>query len=386
MPLVATQPGAPETGKAFPNAESLDNASNNEENRDAPVNPRDAIFDQMDDLLEEQRTAELAEAGEIPKGIRDDGLDEPPVEDLEGLASREQMHEPENPDTGLPADLKNDPFADYIVMDGDNAMFKTKVDGQEQLIPLDTARAQLQKHVAAEVRLQAVAADRKSLEEREEALRQNEALFDSKRQVAEQSPPPVDPDVSDQAIREEANEVVKSLFSGTEDQAAESLATLLRNSRQAQGPQVNAGEIANQAVAAARQQLQNERAVEDAETKKKDIDAGFKQFGDDYPDIVGDINLFRYADGLTDTIAAEHPDWAPSAVMAEAGKQTTEWVKSFGTASEAGQQPNDRHNRKRNLTRMPRNRAGVQPAGQEELVDTPQSMMDEIRSARGQGG
>ena len=33
-------------------------------------------------------------------------------------------------------------------------MFRTLVDGKEQFIPLDRARAQLQKHLAADIRLQ----------------------------------------------------------------------------------------------------------------------------------------------------------------------------------------------------------------------------------------
>lgn len=48
----------------------------------------------------------------------------------------------------------SDPLADYIVRpEGRPPQFRTVVDGKVVLIPLDKARAQLQKHVAADVRL-----------------------------------------------------------------------------------------------------------------------------------------------------------------------------------------------------------------------------------------
>lgn len=379
MPLEATQSGA-EKEKAFPVAEKLDKSLQNSDDRDVPVNPRDAIFDQMDEMIDRQR------AEEMETTVDEFNRDETVLELEPGLSSQDQMHQQAAEEgTELPDDLKSDPLADYIVMNGEAPMFKTKVDGEEQLIPLDAAKNQLQKHVAAEIRLQQAATERKNLEARAAALAENEAAFNARQQAAEASPPSVVSDVSDQDLEAEAREVVKTLFTGSETEAVEGLTELLGKTRQAPGPQVDPQEVANQAVAAARQQLEAERAQEAAAFREKDLNTGFEQFSKEYPDIVGDVNLFRYADGMTDTIEVEHPDWAPSKVMAEAGKRTRSWVESMKAPSEAERQPSDRHNRKRNLTPMPRARSGTQEAPAEAAAETPQSMMEEIRAARGQG-
>ena len=166
MPLQATQQGA-DKEKAFPNPETLDKSLQNNDDQEKPVNPRDAIFDQMDARLDEMRAEEIAEYDTQTEVNRDETI----LELEPGLQSQAPLHEePAGDDTGLPEDLKEDPLAEYIVMDGDAAMFKTKVDGEERLIPLDAARSQLQKHVAAEVRLARVAAERKDLDVREAAM------------------------------------------------------------------------------------------------------------------------------------------------------------------------------------------------------------------------
>jgi len=356
MPLepTATQEGAPDNIKSFPSPETLDKLKENSDDRDVPVNPRDAIFDAMDARLEEQRAGEIEE---YSTGERDDDLDggAPVIEP--GLNEQAEMHPAAEPDNGLPAELKNDALAEFIVMDGDSAMFKTKVDGEEKLIPLSNAKAQLQKHVAAEVRLAQVAAERKALEEREAIVQQNEATLNARIQAAEASPPPVSADVSDQDLQAEAQQVVQTLFRGSD-----------------------------QAVAATRKELAAERAREAQAQREKDIGSSFNKFSEDYPEIVSDVNLFRYADGLTDTIEVEHPDWDPPKIMAEAGKQTRAWVASLkGEAAPAPDpQPSDRHNRKRNLTPMPQVHSATQPRELEEAPQTPQSLIDEIRSARGQ--
>jgi len=385
MPLepTATQEGAPDNIKSFPSPETLDKLKENSDDRDVPVNPRDAIFDAMDARLEEQRAGEIEE---YSTGERDDDLDggAPVIEP--GLNEQAEMHPAAEPDNGLPAELKNDALAEFIVMDGDSAMFKTKVDGEEKLIPLSNAKAQLQKHVAAEVRLAQVAAERKALEEREAIVQQNEATLNARIQAAEASPPPVSADVSDQDLQAEAQQVVQTLFRGSEDEAVEGLTALLGKTRQAPGPQVDSQELVTQAVAATRKELAAERAREAQAQREKDIGSSFNKFSEDYPEIVSDVNLFRYADGLTDTIEVEHPDWDPPKIMAEAGKQTRAWVASLkGEAAPAPDpQPSDRHNRKRNLTPMPQVHSATQPRELEEAPQTPQSLIDEIRSARGQ--
>lgn len=380
----ARQPGEPVKQKAFPepgNPAGVDISKEGSDDEPKYVNPRDAVLADMDARIDEERQgdiranqAELAEASGF----------EPPVE--AGLQSQQQMH-PGGENDDLPEDLRNDPLADYIVMDGENAMFRTKVDGQERLIPLDAARTQLQKHVAAEIRLQQVAEERKDLDAREEQIRINEAALAEKlRQPPPGTPPGATSDVSEEDLRKEAQQLVSNLFTGTEAEAVESLTTLLGRTSQVATPQVDPTEIAAQAAKVVRQELSAEEQAEATAQLARDTTEGFKQFSKDFPDILADESLFRYADSLTDKIEAGHPEWTPTQVMAEAGKQTTEWVKSLkGEAPEADPPPGDeRTTRKRVLTRMPTPRSEVQGAAEEEQAETPQSVLDDIRASRGQ--
>lgn len=381
MSLEATQQGAPEKQSAFPSPETLDKQNENSENRDVPVNPRDAIMDNMEARIDQQRQEEMLEAGYVVSEEDTSYAAEPEQGAPEDIRNRVAAEEQEE----LPAELQNDPLADYIVMEDDVAMFRTKVDGEDRLIPLETAKATLQKHVAADVRLQQAARDRKDLEAREEAVRANELAYNARIKAQESSPPSVQSDVSDQDLQTEARDVVEVLFKGTEDEAIASLTTLLGKTRQPSGPQVDPTEVANAAVAAAKQQLAAERAAEDAKTNERKLNEGFKSFEQNYKDIVGDINLFRYADGLTDSISEENPDWSPTEVMAEAGNQTRLWVESLKAPEPEPDTITDRHGRKRKLTPMPTVRSGVQEREEGDSVETPASMMDDIRKARGQG-
>ena len=370
----------PAKGPAFPPppVEGVDSGEKNRDNTAVMVNPRDAFLADMDSKIDAQREAEIAQ-NQIE--LAEASGFTPPEELEEGLQNREQMHPEQIEEEGLPAELANDPLADYIVMDGDTPMFRTKVDGEEKFIPLDVAKTQLQKSVAAEVRLQQAAAERKQLDEREAQIRINEATLQERMNLTVTSPPP-DQDVSDQGQEDEVRGVVESLFTGTEDQAVEKLTHLL----QSRNPAVNTGEIANQAVAAARKQLDAENAVKVEEIRRQDINSGYKMFGADYPEIVKDPNLFAYADAMTDGISADNPTWGPSEVMAEAGRKTTEWVESLrGPSRPLADPAGDRRSNKRNLKPMPRPGSGAAQVGESsEPVETPQSMMAEIRKQRGQ--
>lgn len=368
MPQEATQQGAgtpnePEKQPAFPppgevgvdNPEdTIDNAS------ESRLSPREQMLANMDEKLDAQRHDEIRQANL----------------EAQGLESLEPLH-PEDP---APAPAEN-PLDEFVVYEGDELMFRTKVDGKEQLIPLDRARQQLQKHEAAEVRLQQAAEEKKRLDEREVQIRQTEATLAAR---ATESPSPLPepsvPDVSDQSFENEAREIVSSLFTGTEDQAAEKLTEVLGKMRQAPAPQapaIDPEQIATIAVTKAKEELRAEN-LEAAQA------TGYKQFLDEYADIAGDAALFRFADGKTETIEAEHPDWNPTQVMLEAGKQTREWVQSLKAPAPEPTPQVDRTTRKRELRPMPPTNTARHEREPEEPPETPRSVMDEIRASRGQ--
>lgn len=332
------------------------------EGKQKPVNPREAILARMDERLTQLREAEVAGISSVETIEDDEESDDeegqdPPVEEEES------------------SDTEADPLAQFVVVKGGKPMFRTKVDGVERLIPLTTAQAQLQKHEAAETRLQQASERNKALDNREARLRQEEAALVQKKKT-----PPPETDEDDPDLEEEARTLAKVLLTEPEDKVAESLAKTLKKLRQApKAPSVDANEIVSTAVKVVRKQMVDESFAEDQVE-------GIKAFERDFADINGDPNLYRYADALSDTIAQEHPTWKPSQVMAEAGKKTREWVASLkGGKPAPGLKSNDRLKMKQGLTPMPKSRSVKRQAPVQKREDnSPQAAMNEIRKSRGQ--
>jgi hypothetical protein len=267
-----------------------------------------------------------------------------------------------------------DPLAEYVVRQDGKAMFKTVVDGKQILIPLDKARAQLQKHLAADARLMQAAEQKRQLDAREAQLRQTEATLQARARQAEATP------IDDEALDTEASELVRALVSRPEAEAAKAMAATLKKVRQAT-PRINEEAIVARAKAEAKQEI--------AESEhRRALDAGFSEFTTAYPDIAADSELFATADRKTDAIAAEHPEWSPGKVMMEAGKQTRDWMKSVGIATRpsprAPNEPNNRQVAKSKLQPMPQSRS-VRPAPAEDAnaADDPLGYVAALRKSRG---
>lgn len=268
-----------------------------------------------------------------------------------------------------------DPLDEFIVREkGKPPQLKALVDGKVMLIPLDKARAQLQKQGAADARLRQVAEERKALDAR---ARQIEATEASLRARAAQPPaPPVD----DASIDAEATELVRSLVSEPEATAASKMAKVLKKIR-ASGPQIDVSAITRQAVSVAKEEIA-------AESTQRALVSGLSKFKTDYPDIAADPNLFALADRKTDAIAEEHPEWTPEQVMLEAGKQTQEWVATISGKRPAtnGAAPDSRRQQaKQKLTPMPQSRsARPAPTDDANAPDDPRAALAEMRKQRGQ--
>jgi hypothetical protein len=274
------------------------------------------------------------------------------------------------------APAAKDPLEEYVVREaGKPPMFKALVDGKVRLIPLDQARAQLQKHVAAEQRLEQATARSKELDARERALKA--------RETARVTPPkPVMPAYDDASLDADSKEIVRSLLSDSEDKAAGTVAKVLKKIRAAT-PQVDLNSVGKQAASIARQEI----AVED---HQRAMASGFDKFAADYSEIANDPKLFAIADREADAIAKEHPEWKPEQVFLEAGRKTNEWLTSMGVKPKAKPSaPSDldsrRQQAKQKLTPMPQARS-VRPAptADPNADDSPGGYLGDLRKARGQ--
>ena len=266
-----------------------------------------------------------------------------------------------------------DPLGDYVVRVEGKPMFRTLVDGKEQFIPLDRARAQLQKHLAADIRLQQASERQKQLDAREQSLRNVEETFKNRQHPSAQAPAFDDDKM--------ASELVRSLVSEPEDKAAARMATVFKAIRQASAPVLDRNALVREAAEVA------VKTIADRDNSRA-LETGFTQFTKDYPDIASDSDLFNLADKKSETIALEHPNWGPAQIMNEAGRQTREWLKSIGAKAPSGG-PNANltanQQRKQNLVPMPQARsARPAPATDATTDESPQQTLRDIQKSRGQ--
>lgn len=386
--------------------------------------PRDIQLEAMGARQEEARSAHIAEgldgdpgAAHIQAELVDAqaanraeaeaaGLLEPLEDD--GAASVEPMHEPapEPVRDDLPETLQADPLSEFIVMDGDEAMFVTKINGENVLVPLAEARRKLQIRTAAEVEMKNSRLFAKNLETRAQAIDAGEAALKARLETVPQVQNPAIPTeqagMTEKEIAAEARAFVGSAFADDEDTAADKLTKLLLKTRTPMqaapvaAPPVDVQGLIRQATADAVQTI-------DAREQKKDLVRGIETFEDKYPEIVGDAQLYGMADNMTDDIAMEHPEWPKSQVMMEAGKRTRKWIEDLtgtGTTVEDDDpvptedvvisehtpppQPN-RQARKQGLVRLPQAATAVQTSQEEPVrMQTPAEALAETRAARGQ--
>ena len=300
-----------------------------------------------------------------------------------------------------PQVLANDVLADYIEIVDDKPFLKTTVNGEKKLMPLDRARAEAQKRDAADAVLQQAKEFRRGLTEREKNLKiAEEALNNQIRAANNQGQPsaPVTADVNRDVILPKAKAAVATLFSGTEDEATETLTSLLVDTVQGRTPApppVDVNFIAQQAASIASN-------LNAAERKKQEIASGFAAFESEFPDLISDPGLFKQADAYTDVIAEEHPEWSPTQVMLEAGNRTRDWLSELrggapqqaepqapepvSTPAPAQQSSNARLANKANLVAMPEAASkAFQDQGAAETAQTPLDVINEMRRSRGQG-
>lgn len=390
------------------------------------ANPRNAALEAMAERQESARLEEIQTAvdndpglaqtqaainGEIAAANAEAGIvHEDPVPSYgsnDGAQSVQPMHRdvPATP-AALPANIADDPLADFIVMNGAVPMVKAKVNGEERLIPLSDAKRQVQIGLSSEIRMQNAANTEKALDARDRKLSAGESALAARlRTVPTQPavPAPSQAGLSDGDLLEEATDIFNTAFSGTEEDAAKKLANTLvkiRNSAVATPTQpIDENAIASRAAEAAYGRLSKE-------ARKKDVAKGYASFKTNYPEIMADAKLYRMADDMTDQIELEHPDWNIAQVMDEAGTRTRGWVRSLtGQTADTGGDPpptpppgtdnaavtldqTNRLERKTGLVRMP------SPAGaaiHTEPVDageggeqSPHDAFMELKQSRGQ--
>lgn len=194
-----------------------------------------------------------------------------------------------------------------------------KVDGE--VVPMTKKEvdsmggiAEAQKSLSAEKRLKQASIERKRLEQaageqrqREQALRQREQELEQRLRALEEKAQ--GPEENDDEF---VNKFVQSVYSGDEDEAKESLRSILKKIKSPQSKQtqqIDEGAILNKAL---------------YEVEKRN---GQREFTEKYPHLKQDKFLFEKTNHETVQLMEDHPEWSPRDIIIEAAKRVDSWYK-----------------------------------------------------------
>lgn len=349
---------------------SVDTDTGSEDNQDGqrPLSPRDQMIADYAARYEQQRLDEIAAAGGDPTPTWNQDGEEEEEDDLS---------------TATPT---RDDLDEYIVRGENGPAIKAKVDGKEVLIPLDKALATLQKNEAADRRLEEASEWQRTLQTRWQQIQEAERRLQAAatelqtRQQQLQSLPSKSDVGDDQAdIEQVARSFVEDLEQGDSEEAVKTLTQFLRSNRTPAQPAVtiDPNELAERAATAARRQAREEYLQADATS-------GLQRFQAEYADVYKDPQLYTMADGLTTQIQREHPDWLPSQIMLEAGKRTRTWLQEQQASARQQATLTDRQSRKNALPTAPAAASARKQAQQAPTEPTRADVLREMRRARGQ--
>lgn len=320
------------------------------------MNPSNRIRGEAAKRYNESRRQAL----DLPLESSDEGTgdDTPAPAPVSERVQEEPVREASKPATPpLPVYLKD---GEYFT--------KLKVDGQEREVPYSRVQATMQKHEAADRRLQHATELLRNAEAREREAQERAAQLS---RTVSQSPQ----GTGDESLDSEASEIIDKLLDGDADTAKKDLAAALRKGRV---PQIDPAAVEERA---ARRALS---AIEQAEWQR-DLDQGQRMFLETYGSVINDPDLANIANQKTIQIMREKPYLKPSEVMKEAGDYVME--KFLGgrkpSTPNAGPDP-QREERKRNLVPIPRSVNTRQTPPPEKPAPTKQDWLAEQRRRRGQ--
>ena len=246
---------------------------------------------------------------------------------------------------------------------------RVKVDGVQKDIPIDKVKAVLQKNMAADQRLEEAAFRQQNLAKWEQQLLSREqALKSTTPQGKPEGEPPED------KIKEKIQTAVDKLYDGDTDDAVEALTGLFQE--RSQTPTLDPHRISEQATQNVMQTLRKNEREREVKTSKL-------QFENEYAELVSNPELYDIADKKTITLMQQHPDWTPTQVIMEAGRQTQQWVNTI--KGDSGSHTT-RLQRKTNLQGLPKTQGSVayQPPEPKQGPTKPVDVIREMRHARGQ--
>lgn len=130
-----------------------------------------------------------------------------------------------------------------------------------------------------------------------------------------------------------------------------------------------------------------QREKDAAKQRAADIETGTAHFAIEFPEIMADAQLLQLADSQTITISQENPDWTPTQVMQQAGKNVHKWLSDQGATGEPPAEPpangNPKALEKRSM-RSPQSGSARSPRKPAPKQSTPSDYVQSLKERRGQ--
>mgnify|MGYP006865005784 CR=1 FL=1 len=257
---------------------------------------------------------------EDPVEQTDNVITDPRLEEMEKIAKKnrsdEKQVEVEEPE--ITAERPEEP---PVFKDDGVWKTRTKVNGEEVVVPYDDVKMRYQKGTAADKRLEEAALRMRQVEAREVQLRQVQQQLEQQKQLSERDAARSVLSGKDAQKETGVKEVIDAIYSGEEEEAVNALGTLIGNIK-GHGQERNESVTPDQIV----NLVENRISERNAEIDRQNAILEFKK---EFPEIAEDPRLWEIADRETIAVIQENPSANVHAIMEEAGKRTRAWMSKY---------------------------------------------------------
>lgn len=284
----------------------------------------DAIREDVSEEMIENASDATEESAkqEDPVKQTDNVITDPRLVEMEKIAEKNRSNEEqvavEEPDEEITAEKPENP---PVFKEDGVWKTRTKVNGEEVVVPYDDVKMRYQKGTAADKRLEEAAVRMRQVEAREAQLRQVQQQLEQQKQLSAKDAARSVLSAKDAQKATGVKEVIDAIYSGEEEEAVNALGTLIGN-LQGHGQEKKESVTPDQIV----NLVENRIAERNAEIDRQNAISEFKK---EFPEIAEDSRLWEIADRETIAVLQEMPTATVHDIMEEAGKRTRAWMSKY---------------------------------------------------------
>ena len=296
-------------------------------------------------------------------------------DDFEALVARREQEvlsvaEPE----AAPREETEKPMLELVDDDGNiiripaSARYKAKIDGAEELVPVEKITRSYQVGAAADKRLEQATTALKDIEAKQRDLTEREKQFLEKQEALVQKRD--EGEITDETYRATAKSLLEALTDENEEDPEGRIAEVLRDlSRPKIDPDKFAADIEKRTYA----KIQERDAIQRQQSLESERKKANQRFETEYADVINDPIAYSAAKSLAVEKWQDRPNAAPWEIAAEVGNEIREWKSKLSPSPQT-----------RNKPVTPRTVSARSTIGQDEKPETRADILAEMKEARGQ--